>query len=431
MPNSPHKETISGLTIERLGAQADGIGVHGDLPIYVQGALPGDTVTAQVIERKRGGIYAELSAIEKPSQDRIDPICQHYGLCGGCQIQHIAPAAYKSWISERVTETLARQGVEGFDLHTPLVVEPGTRRRVTLKAIKTISGVVLGFNAKKSHQIIDMRACPVAVPAIVELLPSLRRLLNAVATEKSLLMVDITETSTGLDVLIEGATAETLDTRERLAEFADTHDLARLQCMRDGQLDPVSVRREPVMQFGGVPVALPAGAFTQAAQVGEDALVQTVLSATKGLGRVADLFCGLGTFTFPLARHHQVLAVEGAHDAVVALENGRNAAQARGIKLKQMITKHRDLFRRPITAEELKPFDAVVIDPPRAGAVAQMTEIARSEIKRVVSVSCNINTFARDIRCLQDGGYVLRSVQPVDQFLWSHHLELVGILDRI
>lgn len=431
MPPNTNVEVIDGLLIERLGAQADGIGVVGGLPIYVPGGVPGDTVTARVVERKKGGIYAELATIEEPSTDRAQPVCQHYGRCGGCQIQHIKPTAYQTWISDRVTETLARQGVEGFALQSPLVVKPGSRRRIALKAIKTISGIILGFNEHKSHQIIDVQECPVTVPAITEFLPALRTLLNVVAAEKALITVNITETNTGLDVLLDGAVLETLDARERMAEFADTYDLARLQCMRNGQLDPVSVRREPVMLFGGVPVALPAGAFTQAALSGEDAIVDIVLSETAGLSRVADLFCGLGTFSFPLAAQHQVLAVEGAQDAIISLENARNSAQAKGIKLKQIITRHRDLFRRPLTAEELVPFDAVVIDPPRAGAVAQMTEIARSDVKRIVAVSCNINTFARDVRCLQDGGYVLKSVQPIDQFLWSHHLELVGVLDRV
>lgn len=430
MRRKTEADVIEHVVIERLGARADGIAQHEGLPFYVAGAIPGDVVSARVVERKKGGVFAEIAHIETPSPDRVTPGCRHYEQCGGCQIQHISPAAYENWISARVTETLSRQGVEGYDLRSPIIVPPRSRRRVSFKAINTINGIVFGFNEQQSHQIIDLEECPATSITITELLPPLKALLAIVASEKALLTVQITETASGLDILIDGAVKESLDARETLAQFADDHDIARLQCMREGQLDPISMRREPVMRFGGVPVLLPAGAFTQAAEVGEKALVSAVLEATEGYARVADLFCGVGTFTFPLARSHQVLAVEGAQDALVALENGRNSAQSSGIKLKQIISRHRDLFRRPLTATELKPFEVVVLDPPRAGAEAQAVEIAQSDVKQVVSVSCNINTFARDVRLLQDGGYKLKSVQPIDQFLWSHHLEIVGVLDR-
>jgi len=238
--------------------------------------------------------------------------------------------------------------------------------------------------------------------------------------------VHITLTATGLDLLIDAPMELDLSARELFVAFANKHDVAAIHWRDQGFLDPVIIRREPMMNLSDVRVPLAPAAFIQATAEGEAALVQEVIAACEGYGRVADLFCGVGTFTFPLAKRHQILAVEGAKQALLALQAGAN--QATG--LKQIIAKHRDLYRRPLTPKELSAFDAVVFDPPRAGAKEQVAELAQSTVKRIVAVSCNPNTFSRDARTLVDGGYVLEKAIPVDQFLWSPHLELVGIFTR-
>lgn len=418
------------LTIEKLGARGDGVGVHDGLPVYVPQALPGETVTVAVTEKKRGGLYAKLVSIEQPNPERNVPACKHFGRCGGCWLQHLGPRHYHQWIGDRAGFALKQHGFEDVNVLEPYFAPVESRRRVSFKAHKGGSGVILGFNAKSSHQIVDIDECPVSSPEITRLIPELKTLLARILPTRSIATIHCTVAANGLDVLFDGKLDLSLDARELLAEFAVAHDVASLQWQNTGFLDPVAIRREPVMEFAGARVPLPPGSFVQASDECERAMVNHVVEACKGYGRVADLFCGIGTFTFPLAQSHQVLAVEGAQDAIKALEAGRNGSAARGVRLKQIISKHRDLFRRPLTAVELAGFDAVVIDPPRAGAQAQMAELAKSSLQRIVSVSCNPNTFARDARILADGGYSLDSVLPVDQFLWSAHLEVIGVFSR-
>lgn len=421
---------IFSVTIDKLGARGDGIGEHDGLPVYVPQALPGEVVTVSVEEKKRGGLYAKLVSIEEPSPNRNDPACKHFGSCGGCRLQHMGANAYQQWICDRAGFALKQHGFDDVNILAPFFALTASRRRASFKAHKGGSGVIFGFNAKNSHQIVDMDECPVSSPEITQLMPALKLLLNRILPTRSIATVHCTVAANGLDILFDAHLELTLDAREVLAEFAVTHDIASLQWQNDGFLDPVAIRREPVMDFADVRVPLPPGSFIQASAQCERTMVNHVVDACKGYARVADLFCGVGTFTFPLAHDHQVLAVEGAQEAIQSLDAGRNGSAARGIRLKQIISKHRDLFRRPLTGAELTGFDAVVIDPPRAGAQAQMIELAKSSVQRIVSVSCNPNTFARDARILADGGYGLSSLLPVDQFLWSAHLEVVGIFDR-
>lgn len=414
------------VTIETLGARGDGIGSHDGKPVYVSGVLPGETVAIQVRETRKNGIYGDLLSIERASGERAEPACRHFGRCGGCQLQHLSGNLYRTWVRDRASFALRQQGFDDVPVEEPFITPPASRRRAALKALKTASGLVLGFNAESSHQIVDISECPVLRPALFDLIEPLRLLLSRLMEPRMLAELHMTETASGVDLVIDAPLKLDLAAREALAAFADAMDLASLHWRSAGFLDPVAVRREPVMAFGDVTVPLPAAAFVQASGDAEAAMVARVAEACAGAKRVADLFCGLGTFTFPLAATHQVLAVEGARDALMALEAGRNRAAG----LRQIVTKHRDLFRRPLTAAEFKGFDAVVIDPPRAGAQAQMAELAKSDAALIVSVSCNPNTFARDARLLADGGYSLESLLPIDQFLWSPHLELVGIFRR-
>lgn len=419
------------VTIERMGAQGDGIARLDDTPVFVPMTVPGDVVKVSVSKQTRGSIHADLIEILEPSPDRRKPPCIHYGKCGGCSLQHLEEGLYQTWSAARINMALSQHHFEDIKIAKTLVSPPNSRRRVALKAIRSGGGVTVGFNAKNSHQIVDVRECAVASDAIVKLLQPLKTVLNPILPPRMLATLHITETDSGLDILAEAAVDLSLEARESLVEFANANGIAALHWQQDGFLDPVIIRTEPVMVFAGVKAPVIPGAFTQATGAGEKALVDLVTQGCDGFGRTADLFCGIGTFTFPLARRHQVMAVEGALDALQSLESGRNRAQREGIELKQIIIKHRDLFRRPVTAQELTGFDAVVFDPPRAGAEAQTKELAQSSVKRIMAVSCNPNTFARDARILVDGGYSLDLITPVDQFLWSSHMELVAQFTRV
>lgn len=414
------------VTIESLGAQGDGIASLDGTPVFVPGAAPGDRVTAAVTETRKNGLSCELVDIIEDGGNRREPPCQHFEKCGGCQLQYLSEQSYKGWIKERAAMALAHHGFDAALVAEPEISPPASRRRVALKAIAVPGRLILGFNEHKSHKVVDLKECPVTHPDILAVLKPMRKLLMDTLPLRMIADVHVTVTSTGLDILIDAPMELDLAAREAWTAFANTHDIAAIHWRDQGFLDPVLIRCEPMMDFSGTRVPLSPAAFIQATGEGENVLVGAVVEAAKGYKRVADLFCGMGTFTFPLAKEHQVLAVEGAKQALDALTAGAN--QATG--LRQIIAKHRDLFRRPLTPKELEAFDVVVFDPPRAGAKEQAIELATSAVKCIIAVSCNPNTFSRDARILADGGYTLEKVIPVDQFLWSPHLELVGVFKR-
>ncbi len=414
------------VTIERLGAQGDGIALVEGQPLYVPYSVPGDHLSVRVSGGGKKAMTGEILNILTPSPNRQDPPCEVFYPCGGCQLQQLNDDIYRSWLTDRLHAPFAQHGITGYEVLEPVISPPGTRRRLGLKALKLKDKTVLGFNKQSSHQLVDIGSCPVAHVKLTELFKPLRTLLHKVLDDRMPATVHLTLTASGVDILVAAAKPLSLTDREALADFADTHDIAALNWQDDGFLDPVVIRREPVMDFGGTYVALPPATFVQATAVGEAALVDAVAQGCSGASRVADLFAGIGTFTLPLAKKAQVLAVEGAEASVQALKAG--VARAGGIK--QVVTKHRDLYRRPLTATELNGFDAVVIDPPRGGAQTQCGMLAGSSVERIISVSCNPNTLARDAKILVDGGYKLISLLPVDQFLWSQHLEVVATFQR-
>lgn len=418
------------VTIHSLGARGDGLADADGIPVYVPDALPGEAVTVEVTERRKNGIHARLVSVDQASEHRQTPRCAHYQACGGCQLQHLDENLYRRWVRDRASFALSQHGFSNVVVSEPFITPPASRRRLAMKAVRTTAGVVLGFSEGGSHRVVNIEACPVAKPELQTLFAPLRQLLASVLSGGQMATLHLVVTDSGIDLLIEGPKELGLAERELCVAFADDHDIAAFHWQVEGFLDPLAIRREPIMNFAGAKVPVPPAAFMQATEESQKALTGAVVEACHGSKRVADLFCGLGTFTFPLARAHQVLAVEGARDALRALEAGRNGAQRQGVVFKQIVTRHRDLFRRPLAAEELIGFDAVVVDPPRAGAQAQMAELARSDVPKIVSVSCNPNTFARDARLLANGGYRLVSLLPVDQFLWSSHLELVGVFER-
>jgi 23S rRNA (uracil1939-C5)-methyltransferase len=407
------------LVIAQMGGEGDGVAVG---PAFVPFTLPGERVLAAGAGERR-----ELVEVLEPSAQRIDPICPHFGTCGGCALQHWDHAPYLAWKVARLAATLARQGIE-TEILPPFAAEPGTRRRVALHARRgSREAAKLGYKARKSWDLVDISVCPISDPAIQAAIPSLKRLAAPLFEHpKSAPTLHVTATPSGLDIDISGIERKSgglsADARVQLAERAAEADFARVTI--DGEA--AYLARTPQVRLGPAVVGLPPGAFLQATPGAEAAMAGFVAEQAAGAARIADLYCGVGTFTFRLAGIAQVHAADFAQDAIRALTGALAAAPG----LHGITAEARDLVRRPILAEELKKTDVAVFDPPRAGAAEQTAELARSALARVIAVSCNPATFARDARTLLDAGFRLDRVLPVDQFLWSPHIELVGVFSR-
>lgn len=378
-------------TVVRLGARGDGVTQDGR---FVPLSAPGDQVQPD------GTLVA--------GAHHQAPPCRHFPRCGGCQLQHVDDAAYAVFLKDRIAEALTVQGVASPDILEPHLSPPRSRRRAALKA----AGGLIGFNEEASHRIVDMRECHVLRPELFALVAPLRRLINGRVG------IVMTLADQGVDLLLEGVSVEGLEAVEAMTGFAREHLLARL-AVDDGYGPQTLLEPEPVtVRLSGTPVALPHGAFLQATVDGEAALVAAVRKTVGDAQIVADLFAGLGTFA--LALTGKVYAAEGARDTALALK-----AAGRGL-----FVEHRDLFRRPLDTAELNRFEAVVLDPPRAGAKEQIPLLAASRVPRIAYVSCNPNSFARDAKVLTKAGYRLDWVQPVGQFRWSTHVELAGAFSR-
>ena len=408
---------VQTLDIARLGAQGDGVADAAALPVFVPYALPGEQVQADV-----RGERGRLIAVTHASPDRIVPICRHFTHCGGCAVQHLRTPAYLAWKRELVAAAFAARGIDAPIGHVA-TVGPGARRRAAFSARRTARGVTLGFHEAKGVEIVDLQECPVTASAIVKALPGLRRLVEPLMSRRAPGRVLVTLAANGLDVAIEDVPGDPPPlVRQQLAEMSAHLKLARLTLAGD-TLYQATV---PAVRFGTANVILPTRSFLQAAPVAEAEMVRLVTQAAGDAKRVVDLFSGMGTFTFPLAQRAQVLAVDGDKSAITALQN----AAKRTPGLKPIEAKVRDLFREPLSARELQGFQFAVFDPPRAGAAMQATCLAQSSVGTVVGVSCNPATLARDARILIDGGYKLERVTPIDQFLYSPHIEAVAVFRR-
>jgi len=415
------------LAIESIGSRGDGIGRVDGRPVYVPLTMPGDRLRVQ-LERPRGdGIAGRIVEVLAAGPGRRPAPCPQFGECGGCALQHLDDQHYAAWKEQLVRTALARRGFVEPPLRPLLRIGPGTRRRTSLTAERAGQSLRLGFHGRDSHRVIDAVGCLVVTPALSALLPPLRAVLLRMLQDGERIEVTAVVTDSGVDLLFEGKRTLSLESREALATLAADADLARVTWRADrSPSEPIAIRRKARIAFAGVPVDLPPGAFLQPTAVGEAALVAAVTQALTGCRNVADLYAGCGTFTFPLAHGARVHAVEGDAEAIGALSDGARRA-ARG---QVITTEHRDLASDPLTAEELERFDGVVFDPPRAGAKAQSERLARSTVAKVVAVSCDPATFARDARILVDGGYRLMEATPIDQFIWSPHLEVVALFVR-
>ncbi|WP_374470086.1 class I SAM-dependent RNA methyltransferase [Phenylobacterium sp.] len=419
----PHRPAPAGppveLFIEAMGGEGDGVAAGG---VYVPFSLQGERVRAT-----GGGERRELLEVLQASPDRVTPPCPHFGVCGGCALQHWAHAPYLAWKAERLRVTLARQHLD-TEILPAYAAPPESRRRFALHARRgSREAARAGYKARKSWDLVDVAVCPISDRGLQAAIPALKRLAAPLFEHpKSAPTLHTTLTATGLDVDISGVEAKSgglsADARMQVAERAAEADLARVTI--GGEV--AYLARMPQVRLGPAVVSLPPGAFLQATPGAEAAMSAFVAEAAQGASRIADLYCGVGTFTFRLAQIGQVHAADFAAEAVGALTSALASAPG----LHGVTAEARDLVRRPVLAEELKKTDVAVFDPPRAGAAEQAAELARSGVARVIGVSCNPATFARDARTLVDAGFRLERVLPVDQFLWSTHIELVGVFSR-
>jgi 23S rRNA (uracil1939-C5)-methyltransferase len=405
------------VIIKRLGAKADGVAETSSGSVFVPKVLPGETVT---IERE--GSHARLVSIDGPSPERETPFCPYFDECGGCATQHMKHGFYQAWKQETLVHTLRQARIDA-PVEALIDAHGDGRRRVTLHVRFPDRAMHVGFMAPRSHQIVEIAFCPITEPVLKEQAPTIARTIGEhLKGPRKPLDIQITATQTGFDVDVRGYGPLKDQDRLRLIDLAAGLDLSRLSIHGDVIVE----RRPPAIVMGRAAVVPPAGSFLQATKLGEETLAGFVTEACARAKRVADLFAGAGPFSLRLAEKADVHAVEFDKGSMTALDKAARATPG----LRRVTTEARDLFRRPLLTPELNAFDAVVLDPPRAGAEAQAKQLALSKVPLVVSVSCDAATFARDAAILMAGGYRLERVIPVDQFKHSPHLEVVGILRR-
>ncbi|MGO7536727.1 class I SAM-dependent RNA methyltransferase [Rhizobium leguminosarum] len=411
------------VTIEKLGAQGDGIASSAGGPVYVPFSLPGETVAIARVKSQ-----GTIMSITTPSPDRQEPPCRHFGpdgvngTCGGCTLQHMADAPYRAFKRQLVIDALKSKGLTS-QVGEIVPARPGERRRVVFAARKTEKDMLVGFNQAESHHIVAIEECPISSAGIIARLPAIRAIAASLATSAEPFRVAVLETLSGLDISVDEVKKLSDPQRRKAIETAlGLRGIARVSLNGEILVEP----SKPMVEFGGVQVSPPPGGFTQATKPAEEAMAELVTAHAGKSKRIADLFAGSGTFSLRLARIGRVHAVEAEAKALAALDHAARNTQG----LKPVTVEKRDLFRRPLMTPEFKSYDAVVFDPPRAGAEFQCQELARSGVKKIVAVSCNPLTLARDLAILVEGGYRITGVTPIDQFLWTSHVEVVATLEK-
>jgi len=404
------------LKIDKLGRRGDGIAGIDGRPIYVPFALPGEQVEAEV--RGERGV---LTSILSPAENRVVPPCPHFGTCGGCAVQHLADGDVGVWKHGLVAAALARSNID-VTVDDMVIAHGEGRRRATLHVERHHGAHRIGFMEARRHHLHPIDHCPILTPALENVVELSADLAGAVAAWNGTLHLQWTATERGLDCDIHGGGSVDYERQVAIADRAAALDLARVSM--DG--DIVVERRQPLLRMGNAMVSPPPGAFLQATTAGENALSDMVAAHVRGCRAIADLFCGVGPFALRLAAKARILAADSDAAAAAALINAVNHTQ----KLKPVDAVVRDLFRDPLLVPELKDFDAVIFDPPRAGAKAQAEALSDCDVPIIVGVSCDPGTFARDAAILTAGGYVLERVTPVDQFRYAAHVEIVGLFRR-
>ncbi|WP_180901128.1 class I SAM-dependent RNA methyltransferase [Martelella soudanensis] len=412
------------VTIEKLGAKGDGIVSTPDGPVFVPFALPGERIT--IARHKSSGT---MLALLEPAAERVAPACRHFGpdgkngTCGGCTLQHLAAAPYQAFKRQVVIDALAANGLD-CPVDPLVTAAPGQRRRATFSARRTEGRIVLGFSSPESHHIVEIEECPVLSPALFSRLPALRLLAGILATGTDPFRIAVLDTETGLDIGFSGLKPPSEKRRQAATRAViAVKGIARLTYEDEIIVEPV----RPVLDIAGTKVNPPPSGFAQATLEAEEVMAGLVAKHLKSARHVADLFSGYGTFALRLAAKSKVHAVEFDAPALAALDVAVRNRQG----LKAVTSERRDLFRRPLLPRELAGFDGAVFDPPRAGAREQAEELARSKVAKIAAVSCNPATLGRDLRLLVDGGYRIERVIPIDQFLWSSHVEAIALLSRV
>lgn len=405
--------------IESLNKQGLGVGKTDLGSVEIPYAIPGEVVTFERHGYRRES-NSMLKSIEKPSEHRITPECKYFGRCGGCLLQHMDKQTYDDFKASFIS----RLNLAGTKINPMVTIPKGNRRRINLQAMKKDEQLFLGFHRFHSHQIIDIDSCPAMMGDLSALLVPLKEVLYGIMEHRQKAEVFLTRASNGIDMLLElhGLIGITSEQEQALVDFAKKHELTRLQFRSSKKPHILFEKEKPYVMLGGKQVSTDARGFMQSSFASDKILAELVDGyLPKENGALVDLFCGRGTFALPLSLRFSVDGFESDASALAALEE----AAAGSIVLHK-----RDLFESPLTKDELKPYRFAVINPPRAGAEAQSKELAKSKCERIVYVSCNPESFARDAKILASGGYRLLEVTPVDQFYWAPHLEIVGVFDR-
>jgi len=416
------------VEIIELGPKGDGIARAGRDRIYIDRGLPGDVLKVRARRGEDGHIRGDIVDMLTPSQHRAQAPCPHYDQCGGCTLQHASDDFYRHWIDRTVRIALDKQGVRVREFLPTVFIAAGTRRRATFAAVKGGNNVMMGYYRRRSHDIHEVDTCLVSDPGIMGLREIMKPYLLKVLKGGKATDIFVQKIGAQFDVLITGnigSDAEPdLACRQVLAQMVNETSVARISWRgreRD-RIETIVARAPLISSFGNLNVAMPPAAFMQPTPEGQAALVSAVMAALPAKGKFADLFCGCGTFTGPMLERGPVDAYESVDTAIGALNKAKGS-----LPLKTFI---RDLFRNPLKRDEANRYDAIVFDPPRAGAEDQCRAIAASRCRLLIGVSCNPATFARDARILTEGGYRLQSVQIVDQFTWSHHVEVIGVFHK-
>ncbi len=439
-PQDPAGGREIDLRIEAIGHSGDGIGRFEGVPVFVPFALPGDHLIVRLDARRQGGFAASMREVITAAPRSIPP-CSHFERCGGCQLQHLFPDDYQRWQIHQVKKALSSRGLTGIEIRPVIEGRPATRRRLRLAfdrgqrerpgcRIEPDGGTVdLGFRERYGRTVVSISACPIALPSLTALLPSLKALLGRLAMAKEGGEILLTAADTGIDLLLQTPSSPDLADRERLGAFAESADLARLAWRPDAHEtgEPIAARRPVRIDMGGIAVDLPIGAFLQATRHAETAIRESITEAIRDGEHIVDLFAGCGAFSLPFAASGRKASAFERDPAMIDALTG--AAKSAPID-RCLQAAVRDLDRAPLRRDELTAIDVVILDPPRVGARTQVEQLAASEVKNIAMVSCNPATFARDAHLLIDGGYRLLWVQPIDAFLWSAQIELVGAFAR-
>ncbi|MCE7887782.1 MAG: class I SAM-dependent RNA methyltransferase [Alphaproteobacteria bacterium PRO2] len=416
------KNKIVPLTINEIGAKGDGVALHDGAPVYVPKTAPGDVVEA-VIKGERGAVQKIVTR----SPHRVHPVCPYFDKCGGCSLQHVSLEFYREWKIAKVKTALSRAGIEAATWGEPVFLEASTRRRTTMTALRIKNDVILGYNEARSHNVLDIERCIVLDPALEEKIQALRPYLPRLLGDQKTCDITLQYAGGAFDMVLTGRLQKrgrfSFEQDEALGEIADKLDIARISYReKDFRPPEIILARKPIVKkFGVLNVDLPPATFLQTSEAGEQALTEIVMNYAEGGTKFLDLFSGCGTFSGHLLALGPVTAIDGDAPAINAVAQTKHPG---------LTAARRDLFKNPLKESELDAFDTIIFDPPRAGAAAQASFLASSETPRIIGVSCNPASFARDARMLLDGGYSLASLTLVDQFVWSAHVEIAGLFTR-